>query len=148
MNNVIFIFAMILTSQSFAAEKNTELNLEFANEIIKKAIICGQKNSWRLSIAIVNAEGNLINFQRTDGAFVGSIDASIAKASSANAFQRSTKVFADAVKDGRIGLLSVKNVIANEGGLPIVINGKHVGAIGISGAKSTEDEICAAKALE
>ena len=84
-----------------------------------------------------------------DGAYQGSIDASIDKAKSANAFQRPTKVFADAVnKDGRVGLLSVKNVVANEGGLPIIINGQHAGAIGVSGAKAIEDEQCALEAIK
>lgn len=145
----------IITMTAFfasAAEKNLTndmgLNLEMSQKIIKKALACGEKNNWKLSVAIVNSEGNLISFQRTDGAYVGSIDAAKDKAVSANAFQRPTKAFADSLKDGRLGLLSVKNVVAIEGGLPIVISGKHAGGIGISGAKAVEDEQCAKAALE
>jgi glc operon protein GlcG len=148
------IFAIITLTSFFAsaAEKSLTndigLNLEMSQKIIKKALACGEKNNWKLSVAIVNSEGNLISFQRTDGAYVGSIDAAKDKAISANAFQRPTKDFSDSVKDGRLGLLSVKNVVSIEGGLPIFISGKHVGGIGISGAKAIEDEQCAKAAME
>ena len=143
---------ILISNPAFAIEKKQtkgfDLNLEVTQKIIKNAMACGEKNGWKFSVAIVNSEGNLISFERADGAYTGSIDASIAKATSSNAFQRPTKSFADAVKDGRLGLLSVKNVVAVEGGLPIVSNGKHIGAIGVSGAKAIEDEECAKFALE
>ena len=132
----------------FCAEKSIELNLEQAKKIALKAEVCAQKNKWKLSVAIVNAEGNLLFFERGDGAYLGSIEAAIDKAKSANAFQRPTKAFVDGIKDGKIGLVTVKNVVGIEGGLPIQYNEKFVGAIGISGAKATEDEVCAREALE
>jgi glc operon protein GlcG len=152
MKKIISTMITISGLFAFAAEKNlindVGLNLEVSQKITKKALACGEKNNWKLSVAIVNSEGNLISFQRTDGAFVGSIDAAKDKAFSANAFQRPTKTFADSIKEGRLGLLSVKNVVAIEGGIPIIINGKHVGGIGVSGAKAIEDEQCAKAALE
>lgn len=143
-------FCALFLNQAIATDKinNFDLNLEMSQKIIRNAMACGEKNGWKLSVAIVNNEGNLISFQRADGAFLGSINASIDKATSANAFQRPTKSFADAIKDGKIGLLSVKNVVAVEGGMPIVSKGKHLGAIGVSGAKAIEDEQCAKAALE
>jgi uncharacterized protein GlcG (DUF336 family) len=145
----IFLILINFSSNAFSAEKGyTELNLETAQQIGLRVFDCGKKNNWNFSIAIVNSEGNLIYFQRGDGAYVGSIDASLDKAKSANAFQRPTKAFADGIKDGRIGLVTVKNVVGIEGGLPIVFGAKHVGAIGVSGAKATEDEQCAKSALE
>ncbi len=149
---VFFIFAILLSSLIFASEKSDlkskVLNLEAAQKIAAKVFVCGRKNNWKLSVAIVNSEGNLILFQRDDNSYQGSIEAAIDKAKSANAFQRPTKVFTDALKSGRIGLMTIKNIVAIEGGLPIQYNNIHVGAIGVSGAKSTEDEQCAKEALD
>ena len=150
----IFILFSFLNDAELSAAANAteadanELNLEFAKKINAKAMACGKKNNWKFSVSIVNSEGNLILFQRDDGAYFGSIDASMDKAKSANAFQRPTKAFVDGVKVGNLGLLSVKGVVANEGGVPILMNGVHVGAIGISGAKAFEDELCAKMAIE
>lgn len=143
MLKLIFVSVLVAANTLFAADKITELNLELAKKIADKAAACGAKNKWKLSIAIVNAEGNLIYFHRTDGAYIGSIDAAIDKARSASLFERPTKVFSDGLKDGRMGLLSVKNVVGIEGGWPIQTEEKHLGGLGISGAKSTEDETCA-----
>lgn len=87
-------------------------------------------------------------FHRGDGTYSGSIDGAIDKAKSSNAFQRPTKAFADGIKEGRVGLVTMKNVVGIDGGLPIQLDKNHVGAIGVSGAKATEDEQCALAALE
>lgn len=124
------------------------LTLDLAKKIASKAEAYGKKKNWKLSIAIVNSEGGLVYFQRDPEAYSGSIEASQQKARSANAFQRPTSAFVEGIKQGRMGLLSVKDIVAIEGGVPIVVNGKHVGAIGVSGAKATEDEETAKAALE
>lgn len=144
----VALLALFATSSAFAAPeaKVAELNKEAAEKIAAKAFACGAKNGWKLSVAIVNAEGNLVLFQRGDGSYSGSIDASMEKAKSANAFQRPTSAFTQSIKDGRTGLLSMKGIVAVEGGVPLAIDGKHVGAIGISGARATEDEQCANEA--
>lgn len=139
---------LICLSFSGNAKSQTHLDLAKAKQIVTTAEGVAKVNQWKVAIAIVNDEGNLVYFQRGDGSYVGSIDAAIAKAKSANAFQRSTSAFVQGVKDGRTGLLSVPGVVAIEGGLPIVINGIHVGAIGVSGAKSTEDEKIALEGLK
>ena len=131
-----------------AAERSLELNLELAQKLAAKASACGTKNKWKLSVAVVNAEGNLMYFHRGDGAYFGSIEAAIDKAKSSNAFQRPTKGFSDSLKEGRTGLLTVKNVVGIEGGLPIQIGEKFVGGIGVSGARAIEDEQCAKEALD
>lgn len=125
------------------------LSLDVAQRLVNQAIQCGKRNNWNLSITIVNSEGRLVSFARMDNSYVGSVQGSMDKAISSNAFQRPTKAFADAVnKEGRLGLLSVEDIVANEGGLPITLSGKHNGAIGISGAKAIEDEQCAYEALK
>jgi glc operon protein GlcG len=125
------------------------LNTESAKALATKAQALADKNKWDVSIAIVDAGGNLIYFQRDQDAYVGSVEASIAKAKSANNFKRATAVFVDSVqKQGRVGLLSIPGVVAAEGGLPIVVGGKHFGGIGVSGVRSVEDEQVAKAALE
>lgn len=145
---LIFLTSILLSSIAGAADKPTELTLELAQKIAGKAAACGKKNNWKMCVAVVNSEGNLVYFQRADGSFVGSIAASIDKAKSANAFQRPTKAFVDLLKDGRAGLTTLKDIVAVEGGIPIQIGEKFVGAVGVSGAKAVEDEQCAKAALE
>lgn len=129
-----------LLSLIFLAKGAIALDLATAKKVAEAAADYGQKKTWKLSVSIVNSEGNLVYFQRGDGTYSGSIEAAIAKAKSANAFQRPTSAFVQGIKEGRNGLLSVPGVVAIEGGVPIVVEGQHVGAIGVSGAKSTEDE--------
>jgi len=123
------------------------MTLEFARKLADRAALYARKRSWNIAIAIVNSEGNLIYFQRDENAYSGSIEASIQKAKSASAFQRPTSVFADAVKAGHTGLLTIKDVVALEGGVPVSSGNRHIGAIGISGAHSVEDEECANAAI-
>ena len=141
-----FIFLAGASIHAFAA-KNQVNQLEQAQGYIQKAIDCGMKNGWKLSIAVVNSEGNLISFARMDGAYLGSVDAAMDKAKSANAFQRPTGMFSDSIKEGRIGLVTVKNVVGIEGGVPIKSGDHFMGAIGISGARAIEDEQCAKIAI-
>ncbi len=135
-----FLIAFTLLAAPAKTEYVPELNLSLAKKIAEKAQGYGEKKGWKLSIAIVNTEGNLLYFQRDEASYVGSVQASQDKAKSSNAFQRPTSAFVDGVKQGRNGLLSVPGIVALEGGVPIVIKGKHVGSVGISGARSTEDE--------
>ena len=138
--------AMIFIGYSHTGFAKT-LNLATARKLADVAESYGKTKKWTLSIAIVNEEGNLVYFQRGDSTYSGSINAAIEKAKSANAFQRPSSAFVQSIKDGRMGLLSVPGVVAIEGGVPITIDGLHVGAIGISGAKSTEDEEAALAAV-
>jgi glc operon protein GlcG len=144
------ILASIMTvtgTQVFAKSSTPNFDLNFVKSLASKIATCAQKNNWKISIAIVNSEGNLVYFERNDLAYSGSIESALQKAKSANAFQRPTSAFVDGVKQGKLGLLTVKDVVAVEGGVPILINGKHMGAIGVSGAKALEDEQCAKEGL-
>lgn len=144
LRNSLFILTMCAAQQSVASP----LNLVTAKKLAEAADAYGKSKNWSLSIAVVNDEGGLLYFQRSDNAYSGSIDAAIAKAKSSNAFQRPSSAFVQGLKDGRTGLLSVPGVVAIEGGVPILIEGRHVGAIGVSGAKATEDEEAAMAALK
>lgn len=138
------IAIIVLTSQWIHAQ---DLSLGTAKKLAERAAASASKRSLKISVAIVNAEGNLVYFERGDGTYVGSIESALEKAVSANAFQRPTSTFVEAIKSGRQGLLSGKNIVAIEGGVPITLSNKHIGAIGISGARATEDEELAREAL-
>lgn len=150
METFLILTALLITMPANAAnqDKLTVLNLEAAQKLAAKASQCGRENGWNLSVALVNSEGNLIYFQRGDEAFIGSIEAAMDKAKSSNAFQRPTKAFVDGIAAGRIGLVTLKNVVGVDGGIPIQIAGKHAGAIGVGGATAAQDEQCAKAALE
>ncbi len=150
MRLAVFVIGIaVLRPGAFASEEKSKfLTLETAQRIASRTDLFARGKGWKISIAIVNAEGNLLYFQRNPDAYSGSIEASIQKAKSSNAFQRSTSAFVEGIKQGRLGLLTVEGVAAIEGGVPIVLAGKHVGSIGVSGAKATEDEEAAKAGLE
>lgn len=130
-----------------APAPHEELDLAKAQTIAARAAACGKKNGWKLSIAVVNAEGNLLYFQRGDGAYVGSIQASMDKARTANNFRQPTSRLAGAVRDGKVNLVTL-GIAAVDGGVPIVLGSRHAGAIGVSGAMAVEDEQCALEAVK
>jgi uncharacterized protein GlcG (DUF336 family) len=94
-----------------------------------------------MAVAIVDCGGNLVMFEKMDNTQVGSIEVAIGKAKTANNFKRATKVMEEAVATGGLGLrmLAIPGVFPLEGGEPIFVNGKIVGAIGVSGMQSTQD---------
>ncbi len=112
-----------------------------AEKIMKAALEEASKNGWTMAIAIVDAGGNLVMFERMDNTQIGSIEVALQKAYTANNFKRPTKAFEDVVAGGGVGLrvLSLPGAVALEGGEPIVIQGKIVGAIGVSGMASGQD---------
>ena len=96
-------------------------------------------------MAIVGPAGTLVYFEKMDNTQLGSAEVAIDKARTAAQFKRPTKAFQDAVAAGGDGLriLTLKGVVAIEGGIPLVLDGKIVGAIGVSGATSAQDAQCA-----
>lgn len=99
-----------------------------------------QKNNWAVSIAIVDDGGHLLHFQRLDGAAPISAHIAPAKAHTAALGRRESKVYEDMINGGRVSFLSAPLLEGMlEGGVPIVKDGQCLGAIGVSGVKSTED---------
>ncbi len=117
------------------------IRLEQAEKVMAAALQEASKNNWTMAIAIVDPGGNLVLFKKMDNTQIGSVNVAISKATTANNFKRATKVFEDAVAGGGLGLriLSLPGVTPLEGGELIMLNGKIIGAIGVSGMKSTED---------
>jgi glc operon protein GlcG len=116
-------------------------------EAAKKALAAAEaeakakKNNWPVAIAIVDSSGNLAAFSKMDNTQHGSVDIAIGKAVTANNLKRPTKALQDAIAQGGGGLrlLAVKDITPLEGGVPIVVDGKIIGGIGVSGVTSTQD---------
>jgi glc operon protein GlcG len=97
------------------------------------------KNSWKVCIAIVDDGGHPLGFQRLDGCGAASAAIAQSKAYSAAMRRRATHLDEELVKNGRVSMLSMPNIIFLEGGVPIVVEGEVIGAVGVSGVKSAED---------
>jgi glc operon protein GlcG len=117
------------------------LNINLATA--KKIALAATKEAERLKInviiAIVDAGGHLIYLERFDKAQFGSIDVAVHKARCSVAYKRPTRAFEEAVNSGKINLLTLDDICAVEGGLPIIQGGKIIGAIGVSGGTTQED---------
>jgi glc operon protein GlcG len=123
----------------------TAISLENAKKAAAPALAEAAKNNWRVAVAIVGPAGTLIYYEKMDNTQLGSAEVAIDKARTATLFKRPTKAFQDALAAGGEGLrlLTLKGVVAAEGGIPLVMDGKIVGAIGVSGATSAQDAQCA-----
>lgn len=114
------------------------LGLEDVKRVVTAAEAEAQRNNWNVVIAVVDDGGHLLYLQR-EKVQLGSIDVAITKAKTALMFRRPTKFWEEIVAEGRQGYLSLKNMLPIEGGIPLKHNGEIVGAIGVSGVKSSED---------
>ena len=117
------------------------IGFEAAKKAIAAAEAEAKKNNWAVAIAIVDTGGHLVAFSRIDNTQIGSIDIALGKARTANNLKRPTKALQDGIAQGgaNLRLLAVKDVLPLEGGVPIVVDGKIIGAIGVSGVMSTQD---------
>lgn len=115
------------------------LPLAVAKQIGDAALNHATENKWNVCIAIVDDGGHLIYFQRMDGTQTGSVVVSQAKAQTAIGFKRPSKFFEDGVAGGRNALLGLPGAVPLEGGLPLVVDGQMIGAIGISGVTAQQD---------
>lgn len=133
--------AALLCPAAFGAEMAAKksLTLAVAKQIAAAAEAEAVKNNWTVVIAILDDGGNLLYLQRADETQIGSIEVAQAKARSAVSFKRPTKVFEDALTQGRHAILKLPGAMPVEGGLPILVDGKVVGAIGVSGVTSQQD---------
>jgi glc operon protein GlcG len=125
------------------------ISLELAKQVMAAAEKEAVANQWPMAIAIVDSTGHLALFQRVDQTQLGSVAVSIAKAETALNFRRPTKVFEDLMAAGGAGLRlsTMPGVAALEGGVPIVVDGHVIGAIGVSGMLSSQDAQVAAAGL-
>lgn len=128
----------------------TPISLELAKKIGDAAIEEARKRGLFMSVTIVDNSGDLVYFARMDNNQIGSINISQNKARSSAKFKRPTKLFEDGLAAGgkALRVIFLEGIIAAEGGLPIIVDGKVIGAIGASGDLGSNDGICAAAGLE
>jgi glc operon protein GlcG len=119
---------------------------EQAKMAAEAAIAEAKKNNWRMAVTVVGPEGELIYFEKMDGAQSSSAALAEAKARTSALFRRASKVFADQFSAGNVAFMTFPDgvrPIASEGGLPIIVNGKLAGAIGVSGGTAPQDTVVA-----
>ena len=145
---LVTLFAVFaLVSTTFVAQApapyGAPIGVETAKKVASVAVAEARKNNWTMCIAIVDPGGSLVYFEKMDGAQTGSVNVSIDKARSAALFKRPGKAFQDIVAAGGDGLriLQLQGAIPIDGGFPLVMDGKIVGAIGASGGTSDQDGV-------
>lgn len=121
------------------------VSVETAKKAAAAALAEARKNNWLMAAAVVDPNGTLVYYEKMDNTQLGSAVVCIDKARSAALFKRPTKAFQDAITAGGAGLriFAISGAVPVEGGVPLEMNGKLVGAIGVSGGQSSEDGQCA-----
>lgn len=146
----LVVLAVIFSTWSAIAQMlpnpyGAPISVDDAKKRAAAALDEARKNNWKMAVAVVDPNGDLVFYEKMDNTQLGSSQVSIAKARSAARFKRPTKAFQDAVQQGGVGLrvLGLEGAIPLEGGIPIVVDGKIIGAIGVSGDSSDHDGVCA-----
>ena len=116
------------------------ITLERADAAVSAAVAESKKRGWKMNCSVVDSGANLVSFKRMDGAQLASIQIAEHKARAAVKFRRETKAFENGVQAGVNYLLTLDDVIASRGGIPILEGGKIIGAIGCSGGTGSQDE--------
>lgn len=147
------LVAMLLTTSVAAQEPvpyGPPITLEQARALIAAAEVEAKKNHWPVVIAIVDSGAHLVALARMDNTQLGSVEVAMMKARCSALFRRPTKVFEDGLVTGGANnrVLKAPEVLPIEGGVPIIVEGKIIGAIGVSGVKPTEDGQVAQAALD
>jgi glc operon protein GlcG len=145
LKSVVTVAAVMLSAGAYAQQPppayGPPISLEMAKKAADAAAAEAAKNGWFLAIAVVSPSGDLVHFSKMDNTQYASIAIAIHKAKAAATFRRPTKAFQDGLTGEKpnLVLLTLDGVIASEGGVPIVVDGKIIGAIGASGATGAQD---------
>src|SRR5215471_9169091 len=124
------------------------ITLDGAKKMMAAAEEEAKKNHWNVAVAIVDAAGNLLMFQKLDETQTGSINIAIGKARTAAAFKRPTKAMEEMIAGGRSVFLAVEGLTPLQGGVPVTVDGQMIGAVGVSGVLSSQDEQVAQAAID
>ena len=135
--------AMLIVSQQAVAQEpipyGTPITWEQAKKVIAAAEAEAVKQKWPVAIAVVDGAGHLVAFARLDNTQLGSIELATEKAKTSAMFRRPSKFFEDGLAQGGANLKFLRHpALPIEGGLPIIVDGKVIGAIGVSGVRSSE----------
>jgi uncharacterized protein GlcG (DUF336 family) len=136
-------FAVAVSAQERRPEYGASLNTAAAKKIAAGTLAECQKNGWNVSVAVVDTHGALVYFERMENTQYASNDIAIGKARAAATYRRPTRAFADAINKGSPATATLPGVFASPGGVPVFVDGKVTGAVGVSGVTGDQDEQCA-----
>ena len=149
MSLLSLLLAALLAQTPAPAAPAPAYGAPIAVDAAKRAAVAAvseaRKNNWTMAVAVVDPAGMLVYFEKMDGTQNGSVEVAQDKARSAAMFKRATKVFQDNLAAGGVGLrfLGLRGAVPVDGGIPLMQDGKIVGAIGLSGGTSDQDAQCA-----
>jgi uncharacterized protein GlcG (DUF336 family) len=137
----VLILAMTLPLLAQTEQYGTPITVDVAKKVAAAAVAEARKNNFTMAIAIVDPNGTLVYFEKMDNTQNGSSNIAVDKAKSAALFKRPTKAFQDILAAGGEGLriLALQGAVPVDGGFPIIVAGKIIGAVGASGGSSTQD---------
>jgi glc operon protein GlcG len=144
------LVAVVIASSprlAHAQQMSNPYGAPVTTEVAKKAAVAAlaeaKKNGWSVYATVVDPGGTVVYVERIDGTQTGSADTSLEKARTSVAFKRPSKAFEDVVLGGKVNYLKLPGAMPLEGGVPLLVDGRIVGAIGVSGATSAQDGQCA-----
>ena len=140
-------FPAVASAQDRRPDYGPAVNAAAAKKIAAGVIAECQKNSWNVAVAVVDNHGFLVYFERMDNTQTGSMDVAVGKAKAAATYRRTTRVFMEGINKGGPATITLPNVFASPGGVPIMVDGKVIGAVGVSGVTGDQDEQCAKAGL-
>src|SRR5688500_10829682 len=140
-------FAASASAQDRRPDYGSAVNAAAAKKIAAGIIAECQKNSWNVAVAVVDNHGYLVYFERMDNTQTASMDIAVGKAKAAATYRRPTRAFADVINKGGPATATLPGVFASPGGLPIMVDGKVTGGVGVSGVTGDQDEQCAKAGL-
>jgi glc operon protein GlcG len=135
------------SAQDKRPDYGTAVNAAGAKKIAAGVVAECQKNGWNVAVAVVDNHGFLVYFERMDNTQTASMDIAVGKAKAAATYRRPTRVFMEVINKGGPATATLPGVFASPGGVPIMVDGKVTGAVGVSGVTGDQDEQCAKAGL-
>jgi glc operon protein GlcG len=139
----LIAFTAVAAAQGKRPDYGPAVNTATAKKIAAAVLAECQKNEWNVAVAVVDPYGSLVYFERMDNTQYASMDIAIGKAKAAATYRRPTRAFADVINKGGPATATLPGVFASPGGVPIMVDGKVTGAVGVSGVTGDQDEQCA-----
>jgi len=143
---LLTLFALSAAAQA-RPEYGTAVTTAQAKKIAAGVVAECMANKWNVAVAVVDTAGNLVYFERIENTQTASMDIAVMKARAAANYRRPTRAFVDAIAKGGPAIMTLPGVVASPGGVPIMVDGKVTGGVGVSGVTGDQDEQCAKAGL-
>ena len=148
---VLSAFALAIFAVSASAQQRPEygtpVTIDQAKKIAAGVIAECHNNKWNVAVAVVDTHGGLVYFERMENTQTASLDIAIMKARVGSNYRRPSRVFADVIAKSGPAVMTLPGVVASPGGLPIMVGGKVIGGVGVSGVTGDQDEQCSKAGL-